>query len=95
MLQERADLQELKDQLVVQNAKMAAQLKDIESTRCDSCQAPFQARSTILLMGWLSNPSSRSTLHAASHSSRTLSNPRTLVHLVDALMDFGDLSNVD
>ena len=29
---ERADLQELKDQLVVQNAKMAAQLKDIEST---------------------------------------------------------------
>jgi len=30
--QERADLQELKDQLVVSSAKMAAQLKDIEST---------------------------------------------------------------
>ena len=29
---ERADLQELKDQLVISNAKMAAQLKDIESS---------------------------------------------------------------
>jgi len=29
---ERADLQELKDQLVISNAKMAGQLKDIEST---------------------------------------------------------------
>jgi dynein heavy chain len=29
---ERADLQELKDQLVISNARMAAQLKDIEST---------------------------------------------------------------